>query len=130
MKQSCIITIDVMSLVGGRDQSSRKVAVAPKSPELGTQEWHHPCYAMITRMHSSRMRTTSSSSHLLGGCLAWRPPWVWAWRPPRCGPVGIPPTPREQAVTSGLCRSNTLPLLSVFTKVQIDILTLWSSGYH
>ena len=59
-------------------------------------------------MHSSRMRATRSSSHLLGGiCLsacwdtswawrpptpvqtpnlpqvwAWRPPWVWVWRPP------------------------------------------------
>ena len=56
----------------------------------------------VTRMHSSRMRTTRSSSHLLGGvCLnaCWdtpgcgpgdppRPdpstfPRMWAWRPPR-----------------------------------------------
>ena len=39
-------------------------------------------------MHSSRMHTTHSSSHW-GVCLSafWdRPPWVWAWRPPRCGP--------------------------------------------
>ena len=43
----------------------------------------------LTRMHSSRMRTARSSSHLLGGgargvCLSacWDPPWVWAWRPP------------------------------------------------
>ena len=48
-----------------------------------------------TRMHSSMMRTTRSSSHLLGGVSASVhariPPWVWAWRPPpKCGP-GDPP---------------------------------------
>ena len=45
----------------------------------------------LTRMHSSRMRTAPSSSHLLGGgdCLSacWDTPTPWAWRsPPRCGP--------------------------------------------
>ena len=72
-------------------------------------------------MHSSRMRTTRSSSSLLGGvCLnamlgytprawAWTPPgvdletpwpepptsppWVWAWRPPRPDPPNLPPGP-------------------------------------
>ena len=37
-------------------------------------------------MHSSRMRTTHSSGHLLGGeCLPQcmlETPQVWAWRPP------------------------------------------------
>ena len=64
-------------------------------------------------MHSSRMHTARSSSHLLGEggvCLsvcwntppgvglethpqvwAWRPPWEWAWRPPRYGPGAPPP---------------------------------------
>ena len=68
-------------------------------------------------MHSSRMRTARSSSHLLGGCLpqcmlgyplgvglethpcvgletppvwAWRPPWVWAWRPLQARPLNFP----------------------------------------
>ena len=66
---------------------------------------HRQTDARETRMHSSRMRTTCSSSHLLRGCLpqcmleytpqvwAWKPPWVWVWRhPPRCGP-GDPPRP-------------------------------------
>ena len=56
-----------------------------------------------TRMHSSMMRTTRSSSRLLGGMSASVhariPPWVWAWRqppgcepgePPRCGPADPP----------------------------------------
>ena len=44
-------------------------------------------------MHSSRMCTAHSSSHLLVGQLsacwdtprvwAWRPPEVWVWRPPQ-----------------------------------------------
>ena len=53
-----------------------------------------------TRMHSSRMRTTRSSS-CCGVCLsacwdtapwvwAWRPPWVFAWRPPRPDPSTSP----------------------------------------
>ena len=65
-----------------------------------------------TRMHSSRMRTTHSSSCLLGSvCLSacWdtspgvgletpppsvgleTPPWVWAWKPPGCEPGDTPP---------------------------------------
>ena len=59
-----------------------------------------------TRMHSSRMHTACSSSHRGGGltpltrdwiitnaCLhaCWdTPPWVWAWRPPGCGPGDAP----------------------------------------
>ena len=53
-------------------------------------------YKNKTRKHSSRIRTTCSSSYLFGGvCLSscWDPPGVgletplvWAWRPPRCGP--------------------------------------------
>ena len=63
-------------------------------------------------MHSSRMHTACSSSHLLGvrGCVcliacwdtplqvwAWRPPTprVWTWIPPRCGP-GDPPSQTPQ----------------------------------
>ena len=45
----------------------------------------------------SRMRTTHSSSHW-GVCLSAcrdTPPWVWAWRPPRCGP-GDPPDQTPQ----------------------------------
>ena len=41
-------------------------------------------------MHSRRMHTARSSSHLLGDiCInaCWDTPWVWAWRPIRCGPV-------------------------------------------
>ena len=41
-------------------------------------------------MHSSRMRTTRSSSSLLGGvylsAMLGYTPWAWAWTPPRCGP--------------------------------------------
>ena len=58
---------------------------------------HGPIFIYQTRMHSSRIRTAHSSSHLLEGgsvCLsacwdtspqvwAWRPPQVWAWRPPQ-----------------------------------------------
>ena len=64
-----------------------------------------------TRMHSSMMRTTRSSSHLLGGVSASVhariPPWVWAWRPPpqvwarrppRCEPGD--PLPRSDPSTS------------------------------
>ena len=72
-----------------------------------------------TRMHSSRMHTTLSSSHQLGGVYlsscwdtppppvwAWRPPWVWAWRPPLgCGDitpgVGLE-TPQPDPSTSPL----------------------------
>ena len=54
-----------------------------------------------TRMHSSRMRTARSSSRLRGAggvcpsaCLdtppTLRPPRVWAWRPPGCGPGDSP----------------------------------------
>ena len=68
---------------------------------------------LLTRMHSSRMRTARSSSRLLGGivCLiacrdthppqvwawrtpqvwAWRTPQVWAWRPPQGVGLEIPP---------------------------------------
>ena len=39
-----------------------------------------------TNIHSNRMRTARSSSHLLGGVSAsvhsGIPPWVWAWRDP------------------------------------------------
>ena len=47
----------------------------------------------MTRMHSSRMRTAHSSSHWGGlpQCMLGCTPWVWAWRPPRCGP-GDPST--------------------------------------
>ena len=46
-------------------------------------------------MHSSRMRTARGSSRLLGGggclpqCMLGYP-WVWAWRPPGCGPADPP----------------------------------------
>ena len=73
-------------------------------------------------MHSSRMRTSRSSSHRGGGCLSQcmlgcppRPdpstsPWVWAWRcPPGVGltsllGVGLenPPSPRPDPSTSPL----------------------------
>ena len=56
-----------------------------------------------TRMHSSRMRSACSSSHLLGWCLpqcmgwylpqcmlGYTPPRAWAWTPPGSGPR--PPT--------------------------------------
>ena len=39
------------------------------------------------------MRTTCSSSHRGGVCLSacWDTfPWVWDWRPPRCGPGDCP----------------------------------------
>ena len=37
----------------------------------------------LTRMHSSRMCTTCSSSHQGGlpQCMLGYTPWVWAWRP-------------------------------------------------
>ena len=59
-------------------------------------------------MHSNRMHTASSSSHLLGGLsqcmLGYTPqcgprtpqvwaqglPWVWAWRPPQPDPPPFP----------------------------------------
>ena len=65
----------------------------------------HAAYSKLlnTRMHSSRMRTTCSSSCLLWGwvCLSacWDTPQVWASRPPLgvcletpsgCGPGEIP----------------------------------------
>ena len=53
--------------------------------------------AMLTRMHSSRMRTARSSRCLLGGiggvCLSayWdTPPSVWAWTPPLARPPTSP----------------------------------------
>ena len=62
---------------------------------------HPPSPHMLTRMHSSRMRATHSSSHLLGGgvCLSACggvtppiPPGVGLDPPPGCGP-GDPPRP-------------------------------------
>ena len=60
--------------------------------------------AHATRMHSSRMRTVHSSSHLLGGlpqCMLGypppgcgpgdTPPPVWAWRQPQARPLNFPP---------------------------------------
>ena len=41
-----------------------------------------------TRMRSSRMRTTRNSSHRgsVSVHAGIHTPWVWAWRPPWCGP--------------------------------------------
>ena len=70
----------------------------------------------VTRMHSSRMRTSVAVTISWGGGLpqcmlgytplvwAWRPPWpdpststwVWAWRPARH--AGIPPVDRQTCV--------------------------------
>ena len=60
-------------------------------------------------MHSSRMCTVCSSSHLCGGglpqcMLGYQPPWTrppgtpppWDQAPPRADPLG-PGTPPEQA---------------------------------
>ena len=51
----------------------------------------------VIRMHSSRMRTTRSSSHLLGGSAsvhaALPSPWCGPGDPPECGP-GDPPQAR------------------------------------
>ena len=47
-----------------------------------------------TRMHSSRMRTTCSSSRRGGRlpqCMLGYPPWVWAWKPPQARPLNFPP---------------------------------------
>ena len=70
-------------------------------------------------MHSSRMHTTHSSSRLLGGlpqCMLGCPPWVWAWRPPRCGPGTPPPgqTPQLPPLGVGMetckpCSDTTTP---------------------
>ena len=54
----------------------------------------------MTRIHSSRMRTTRSSSHQLGGgslpqCMLGYTPWVWG---PGVPPgVGLDPPPRVWA---------------------------------
>ena len=53
-----------------------------------------------TRMHSSRMRTAHSSSHLLGEGVSASvhagiyTPWVWAWRSPPPG-VGLETPPSQ-----------------------------------
>ena len=58
-------------------------------------------------MHSSRMRTTRSSSSLLGGvylsAILEYTPWALAWTPPRCGP-GDPPgqSPQPPPLDVGL----------------------------
>ena len=74
----------------------------------------------LTRIHSSRMRTAHSSSHLLRGCLSQcmlghPPPRIWAWRPPWCGP-GDPPgqtpqlPPLGEGLETPLARPLNLPL--------------------
>ena len=60
-------------------------------------------------MHSSRMRTTRSSSHW-GVCLSacWdTPPWVWAWR----SPLGVGmETPMGVGMETLLARPLNFPL--------------------
>ena len=70
-----------------------------------------------TRMHSSRMRTTRSSSCWVVGlpqCMLGYTPQVWAWRPPRCGsgePPGCGPgdTPQVWAWRPPRCGSGEPP---------------------
>ena len=80
---------------------------------------------LITRMHSSRIRTTRSSCHLLGGvCLSacWDappgcgpgdPPSQTPQPPPRCGPGDPPARPPTSPLGVGL---ETLPAPSPWTE--------------
>ena len=97
-----------------RESASVGGGVCPTPPvltsNLGYCSSRYACYwnaillRIITRMHSSRMRTACSISRLLWGggicfsacwdtpwVLASRPPWVWALRPHQARPLNFPP---------------------------------------